>query len=679
MSLSRAKQGKWIQPALTTYAPAVVVSVIIQTEEQPVDSTLGFTPQSMRRIHVAESHRRREKWSDPRYLSFFHADDFFEWLETKTSAHRRVHVFTTGVKSALTLCSFWPRIERMGCHLEGKELSRFQAATVGSENLTSNDAAGSDLSLPDPVSIGPYEFSALFFSPTTEIVRYRVNGRGFLWTSFAQYVDPDEERIAAACHYAWTQTPALDGSLPNQGRGHQERAFLWCRFFAKLATWWVKQDGGPWGPSVASCAYSYLRRRLTPKTILKHDNPAAGHLEEQAIFGGRRSIWFVGNVGSLYDWHEYRFCAPTRSPHGDLPAGMHHHDIRSMYPFLLSRLPYPVRFVAMNRAPSPAAVLDAIQTFGVIASVVMKTDHAEYPVRTAAGVRYPTGRFATTLCGPELASALSAGLVEKVHHAALYAMGRPFTETSGEMLALREKYRYQEEPTWEMFSKALANSMSGRLALKQHDWTPRPNVAAKEPWGSWIRSKVVRDQDGKVTSEEHWRFQAYAGMVWERTVSKVRCRPMGAAYAYLTAYGRWMMAYVRSCCPARSVLAQDTDGIWTTPAASEVLYAHSDPDSRESGTLHRDHVTPVGRFFGPQHYWWGEQWVLSGHAIPQIRPGTTIVDIRESSVPFESARAAPEPLVFERRAVREIGRIQTDQEVDSAGWLLPPKEWVMPD
>jgi hypothetical protein len=258
-------------------------------------------------------------------------------------------------------------------------------------------------------------------------------------------------------------------------------------------------------------------------------------------------------------------------------------------------------------------------------------------------------------------------------------MGYPFTETAGDMLLIREKYRYQEEPAWEAFAKALANSMSGRLALKQYDWSPRPNMAARERWGSFRRDVVRHDKDGKVIFEEHRAFQAYAGMVWEREVSKLRCRPMAAAYAYLTGYGRWMMSYVRSCCPERSVLAQDTDGIWTTPAASEVLYRFQDPESRESGSLHRDHSTPVGRFFGPQHYWWGDMWVLSGHATPQIRPGSTLVEIREQTVPIEPGGEVPVPLVFERRAVREIGRIQSDLEVDAHGWLLPRQLLMMMD
>lgn len=671
VGVNPASDGRWLVPATSSYGPSVVISVICELAGTGMSDSIGQVIVPAQRWHVAESHRRRDKWSHPKYQSFMNGEDLHEWLETSTSPHRRAHVFTSNVTNAFTLSRFWSRLEARGCKLGGKEMGGQRGDLNPFSDRILVESTFNSATLPTGESIGPYRFASIIVGGPTEIVRYKCNGRSFIWTNFSQYIDPDEAMIARALNYA---QPVAGGERQVQPLGSPDpigRAYLWCSFFRRLADWWTKHEGGPWGPSVASCAYSYLRRRLLPKTILRHNDERAGTLEEHAIFGGRRSIWFAGNVGDESAWEPFAADAPARSDAGTLLTSMEHHDIRSMYPFLLERMPYPVKLLGVKRSLTVSACADYLQSFGVIARVLIRPDVPEYPLRTKAGIRFPMGRFWTTLAGPELQTALSAGLVEIVAQAAVYAMGQPFKEVAGELLDFREKYREAEEPAWEAFSKSLGNSMSGRMAQRSYDWTPAPKVAARELWGPFTRRNI---DTGEV---RHYR--ALCGMVFERTECEVKCRPMGSAYAYLTAYGRVLMRWVRAMCPERSVLAQDTDGIWTTPAASKTLYQHADPLCRQRGNLHLEHPTPAGRFFGAQHYWWGHHWVLSGHAMPRIKPGTTMATIIEDHVPLFSCRDTPEPYVYHREIEREIGRVQAHGGIDDNGWISPPYEWLSYD
>lgn len=671
MARSDASNGRWVVPTTDNYGPQVVVAVIPELTDTASGLSTGHTIHAARCFHVVASRQPRDHWTHPEYKCFFDGDELHDWLESRFTHHRRIHVYTAGVVNALTLSRFWDRIELRGCTLGGEKIGGQGEEPVADCSTPHGVSDFNSAPLPAEDIIPAYRFKSIIVGQSVEIVRYRVDRRSLLWCSFAQYFEPDEESIAATIY---NRTPAEQKALTgNTGfrRSPRDRAFLWCRLFCRLSDWWVKNDGGPWGPTVASCAFSYLRQRLKPRSILRHDKPTVGHLEEQAIFGGRRSVWFVGNVGTESAWEPFAAVAPARSNLGTVAGGMQHHDVRSMYPFLLERMEYPTKLFTTKRSMTVSDLRTYLESFGVLARVCLCTSDAEFPLRSERGISFPLGRFWTTLAGPELQLAVAAGFVEKVAMTALYTLGSPFQSAAGSLLDLRTKYRHDDEPVWELFAKSLANSMSGRMAQKAYAWIPRPKVAAKEKWGAFNR----RNLD---TGEVNY-YQQLSGMVFEKVVQGEKCRQMGASYAYLTSYGRVLMRWVRESCGPRTVLSQDTDGIWTTNDAAARIYFQSDPSAGCAGDLRRDHVSPVGRFFGAQHYWCGRGWVLSGHSSPVIRPGTTRIKVTEERVPLFSCRGTPEPYLYVKESEREIGRLQVHGGIGEDGWVDPPTTWTAPE
>lgn len=667
MARKSTDKATYLAPADSTYAPCEIVVVIPVSTEAGPTLTTGHRQRRLVEVHVCETHKVRESWTEVAYHCFTEPEPFWDWIETEVRRGRRIHVYTPHTMETLRLLGWWSRLEVCGSSNDEPPPDPEPApAPDPAPNLSKAAAAALRRAAQEPVD-RKYWLKDITEGATVSIVRYRVNFRSYLWTDFRQYMPASEDEVHQCVYH--TRPPAVDDGTEYHlaRRRPADRALMWCRFFVRLAQWWVRNDGGPWGPSVASLALSWLRRRLQPKTIVKHKSPEAASLEESAIIGGRRWVWYWGNIGTEDDWSKFADTAPSRSQHGDRPAGMVHHDIRSMYPFILSRLPFPVNLLTMRRRPSPASVADALGHYGVLAKVLIQTDDPIYPRRTEHGIRYATGRFWTTLAGPELAVALRLGHVLEIEFAALYAMGRPFRDACEELLSLRSFYREEHEFAFETFAKSMANAMSGKLAQKTWVWKARPEVAPPHAWGPWLRHR---------TSPEAWtQCKVLAWNVWERVEKEKAIRPMGACYAYLTSYGRVMMNDIRSVCPYRSVIAQDTDGIWTTPEGAAALYGDGPTDSAHAGDLHETLTTSVGRFFGSQTYWWGPAWVLAGCNVEDVIPLADRIRKREVSASVLSCKSTPEPIVLERTIETYIGREQRHEELDPDGWTIPEHVW----
>lgn len=660
-------KAHYIKPAGSTYAPRCIVSVVVETEHIGRQKPAGMDAYQCKRIHVTTSYRAGLFWSGAKYLSFDDTDSFHDWLENYGSKRRRTYVYTSSVMDTLLLTRFFDRLQDVGCRLvewsDPSDHSTKQA--LDTKGQTNDDVPAK----PDRSSAHPstYSISAFIGGINASIVRYRRNLRTFQWCSHSQYCQSSESDIATHINYQWHDEQDSHNPTPNQYHSGVDRAYLWLRYFQHLSDWWLDIDGGPWGATVAAMSYSFLRKRLKRKTVLKHNNEEVGLLEEGGIFAGRRSVWYVGNIGSERKWSYYGQAAPNRSPYGQTDRDMVHHDIRSMYPYLLSCMKYPIRLIEHRCECDVNTLTEILENYGVIAKVLVRSDSADYPVRTASGIIYPTGQYHTTLCGAELMDAIGNDRIIHCGSTAIYVMGTPFKDACESLLSMRETARMKRQDAWGQFIKTMSNSMSGRLAQVPYNWVARRETVPPVDWGPW--SVTV---DGS-TDIQHYR--SVSGMVWERVLSSSKIRPMGAAYAYLTSYGRWLMGLARKICPERSVISQDTDGIWCFAEASSSLYANGVNDGAKGGDMHHTKLSPVGRFYGSQHYWHGGGWVMSGANIVSQRPKSDTVVVSERMNTIQSAQSLPDPIIYQRYSERIVGRISVPGEIDEHGWVNPPKLW----
>lgn len=386
-------------------------------------------------------------------------------------------------------------------------------------------------------------------------------------------------------------------------------------------------------------------------------------MERSGAFGGRASCWYVGNIGSgfgLPNTHTDREGNVTdRTAAGPLV----HVDVRSMYPHLLATRVFPTKRIGTRYDVDPRELFQLCESVGVIARVTIKTDWPELPLRIGQRVAYPIGQFVTTLTGPELLALQGRGEVLKCHTLTTYKTGRPFAGVADYLLSLRCQARDAGDATGERFAKLLANSLGGKLAQRAGGWVRDPKKDQARRWGEMH----VLDADSGVV--ERWRFIVGVGWRWDD--DKTGKGPHTSAFNYLTAYGRLLMADIRARLPVRSVVSQDTDGLWLTLRDPATATALSPMMGTEPGQLVVKGRGVNGRWYGPRHYCVDGNWVLSGFHRPEVKEdGRTVWEEHTTTLWESAARSAPS-CTWHTWRKRVLKLDLSGERVQPDGWTLP--------
>lgn len=335
-----------------------------------------------------------------------------------------------------------------------------------------------------------------------------------------------------------------------------------------------------------------------------------------------------------------------------------------MYPWLLSTRDYPVKLVSTPRRMKPAEVVSLSRSYGVIAHVRIHTTVGEFPQRTQQGVRYPIGTFTTTLTGPELLALSEVGEVIECAAASTYRLGSPFTKAVSVLLKARKEARSSGNADIAALSKLVANTLAGRLAQRVGGWS---RDSRQDQPGKWGLEHSLSLRTGSMT-----RYRWVAGHCWRYCEDKLPRGPHTAAFAYLAAYGRLHMWRLRSKLPPRSVVSQDTDGLWLLPAGTKRAAALGPGAPSPPGTLREVGSADSGQWWGPRHYRAGKKWVLAGFGDHLVDPATLM--IRHSShTPLWDTRPSEAPdRVIVTTHYSPIPSTLEEGRVGEDGWILPP-------
>ena len=170
-----------------------------------------------------------------------------------------------------------------------------------------------------------------------------------------------------------------------------------------LMDWWDRTDQGKWSVTGAALGWQTYRRTLDPRQVVIDHDPALIEWERQAVYGGRRDVFRVGNL--------------PPGKYGEL-------DYEAAYPTIAANCPLPAKVACRLTPDHCAAALRGQHLKWMIAEVTVTTAVPRWPVRALGRVFYPVGTFRTTLAGPDLEAAWEAGALEAVHGGYLYVMTR---------------------------------------------------------------------------------------------------------------------------------------------------------------------------------------------------------------------------------------------------------------
>lgn len=641
------RTGRYLVPTSAGHCPASVVAVVVEpTAAAQVPDTPSVMPVQFGRVHVSYGRRDHGQWTATAARTFDRSDDFWAWLERWTFPGRKSYIFSPLASDALTLLRFWGRVDRIG----GKYKRQTKKRTPVEGEVPTTPA---------------FVFDRLVLRGVPDIVEYAFNGKNYVWLSLAQFFPLSDDELAAAVGFERPSVYLPHSQPAKQTWTHIEKASLAFKAARTLGEWWAELKAGGFQRTVGGMAKSFLLSRITPKTVTTHTDARAIKLERMACHGGRASTWYYGTCDG-------RKSAQKRESKSPLPAGkwssterLYQVDVRSMYPFLLSQIRTPVSLASIPQDMTAAGLEQSMRGMCAVAYVTIQTDVAEYPCRRGEFVIYPVGTFRTTLCGVELASALRQGSVRQVHQCVLYRAGKPFAGAASELLRMRRDARDTGNKGWETFVKLLSNSLTGKFAQRSGMWIPRTDVHAEYHWGEW---PVYRGPGKQPT-----RRRARAGMVEELDRENDGAGLMPAVYAHITSAGRDMMRQLRSLCPARSVVSQDTDGLWVTRAGLNALEEHPELWGEEPGRLRVVGESSLSRFFSPKHYYASDSWTLAGlHNPNTTAAGVTWDDTYTRNNIRQASDGPPAIIEIITRSVT-LSTIPHDGEVGDAGWQVPAR------
>lgn len=379
----------------------------------------------------------------------------------------------------------------------------------------------------------------------------------------------------------------------------------------RLTDWWADNAKAPWGLTAGQLAVGILRTHCGKDRPCSHSVPEAKRLEREASYGGRATAFYVGPIPSVHDddGRDGGLYAPD--PGQDRLGGLTQVDFRAMYPTLLRDREFPRKLITVRADVRPAELVGLCEHFGVIARVTAVTERPYFPLREYDRVFYPVGQFQTTLTGYDLVRLSQHGEIYRCHLMALYQKSRCFATAADALLRLRFRADSARDACGSAFAKLIANSLGGKLAQRPGAWA---RDAERDDWMKWGEHREVNFQTG---AQEVRRF--ILGQCFKYHDDKETAGPYAAAFAYLAAYGRGLMDELREACPERTVVSQDTDGLWLLGSGAAAVRDVPGLFGAGPGQLRVVTTAREGRFFGPRHYTVDGKWVLSGFHLPELR------------------------------------------------------------
>ena len=338
---------------------------------------------------------------------------------------------------------------------------------------------------------------------------------------------------------------------------------------------------------------------------------------------------------------------------GRIDGPIHQLDVSSLYASVMRGAKFPVRaigkvFDGRWRVSFPADGLDS-----AAAEVFVRDFGEAWPIKDATGTRFVRGTFITWLCGPELAEAVEKGVVLGWRSVITYEMAELFTSWVDDLWRERLDARAKGDRVRESFAKTLLNSLWGKFGQRGGDLVQRTDFLAGEDWGRWLSISA--------TTGKRRSFQCMNGVPFEEVPKKEIARSFPAISAWVTAFGRRRMRFLRQVAGFDNVFYQGVDGLLVSTEGKERLQQGGEIAEKELGKLRELGEAPHCTIRG-----WGDYEIGSKRVVQGIKSEAT--QLLERQFEFPVLNGLRHHLFFPGpRVVAESRRIVTLPEESVIG------------
>lgn len=313
-------------------------------------------------------------------------------------------------------------------------------------------------------------------------------------------------------------------------------------------------------------------------------------------------------------------------PTGEDPVQAVSVDARSMYPHLCARTLQGVDL--QRRALSGAEAERAVRgsPYSAIARVLVETDVPYYPQRTETGIVYPTGRYITTLVGPELEEALRRSHVRSIIRANVYAMGSPLEAYQRRVWDARKMAENGPFQAAGPLVKRLGVALVGKLAQRSELWRECIPDITDPLWGSWDHY----EWDGT-----RRRFQSRAGITEVCVGTELCSHAIPSIPLWVWSAGRVRMWNWIEAAGLDSVYYADTDGLLLSPDGYARLQNLCSSSGDDWGMLRHVAGPSACVVRGPKDFTLGERLVMAGRPRNQRQSPSQLSDAAWYRLPWD--------------------------------------------
>lgn len=294
----------------------------------------------------------------------------------------------------------------------------------------------------------------------------------------------------------------------------------------------ARQLGGLKDTAGAQAMYSFRFKHLK-NLIVCHTVESVLQLEKDAYYSGRCECGRIGHTeGPVYEL-----------------------DLRGAYTHVCAVEPVPVRLRHYNLSPATGEMPQTGTGRGMVATVCIETGEPAYPLRRDGLTVFPTGRFLTTLCGPELQDALDKDRVRYWKCWAEYDLAPALASYADDVYALRCSAESAGDQRLAAWAKALAVSIVGKLGQRGRHWHWLPGQQPRYYYDQYYQ----RHTDGRVH-----RFQEIAGQHRMESVEGWAYDACPAIAGWICSAARLRLLHILRCAGYSECWYCDTDCVFTT-------------------------------------------------------------------------------------------------------------------
>lgn len=353
--------------------------------------------------------------------------------------------------------------------------------------------------------------------------------RAMLWLDLRNFFPGSQREIAKWLGLPYPRANGDNSRWLGSDDDARWRATITLRALQAWLDFRVRFDLGYFAATLAGQAFNAYRHRFMRYPIYVHCHDDVIAIEKEANIGARVEVRFKG-----------------RAPRDEYVQV----DVTSFYASVMLGHQFPTKQIGHTRRVGLSHVANLLERYSLIARCEMVTEEPRYPKRNGDAVVYPIGRFKTTLCTPEIQSALESGHLAKVDELIVYEQAPIFDEYVNFFWDLRQRAMRADDRYVVELAKRFLTAVFGKFG--QRIWLSE--LVNESAIGS---DRIWKEFDWQDSMEYEYRI--IAGRM-ERSIREVLGRDtLLAIPAHVTSYGRSRLWRLMEKAGSEHIYYVDTD------------------------------------------------------------------------------------------------------------------------